>query len=253
MKEFDKLSQINESYSKDIYFIADADNGILVHLGTVALSTDICYIESLSVEDGDITMSKFKDICKTFKPDHIEFGMPGFIDFSDEFCSLLTKKGVKQITDSTFSFSINCSPSNYALLPLKDWIVFEVVSNPDMNLSEIISMAKSRKGHRMFFTTNYCDDKSFNILASSNIEVTIHPFMIHDLSVYIGAIFNTKSNNTRFYPFETGFGPYFFTNEEWVKICNICNKYFHRGHNIRQRDWPGFEREMIEAGFEEYL
>lgn len=36
-------------------------------------------------------------------------------------------------------------------------------------------------------------------------------------------------------------------------IATILNKYLAKGSTPRQRDIPGFEREMIEAGYEEYL
>ena len=38
-----------------------------------------------------------------------------------------------------------------------------------------------------------------------------------------------------------------------ANISNIVNKHLKMGSNIRQRDIPGFEQEMIDAGFEDYL
>ena len=37
---------------------------------------------------------------------------------------------------------------------------------------------------------------------------------------------------------------------QWHKLCDIVQKHFEMGRNIRQRDIPGFEQEMIEAGLE---
>lgn len=42
-------------------------------------------------------------------------------------------------------------------------------------------------------------------------------------------------------------------HKDITKIYQMLNEHLQMGNNIRQRDIPGFERKMIEAGLEQYL
>lgn len=38
-----------------------------------------------------------------------------------------------------------------------------------------------------------------------------------------------------------------------VDIINLLDYHLRLGNNVRQRDWPGFQKKLIEAGFEEFI
>lgn len=90
-----------------------------------------------------------------------------------------------------------------------------------------------------------------------NITLSIDHMLMTDVITFIFnwkgdpifSIGNYKSTNSTI----TIGGESYGISERLKEVLNLIGTYYSKGTNKRQRNYPDFEREMIEAGFECYL
>ena len=255
MTHFKKLAQINEEFGgKKIRLIGDQDN---VFVTGFNFSGGILKIDD--EYDDDDSYDKKIDICC----DSIEMGEEVYsLIIDDALFEKLKKYGITKIIMQDQQYGgilFSCSHHNLNNFIYKSNKILEtgyignlVTAQQFSNwCSESVNFNlymphKSTIADFISFFNKCSKDEFTRIICMSTNTQDQAEFIRTLIHTPVDLSFLTLiSREFEYYDSHNGSIP--------VTILKIVEKYLHKGKNIRQRDIPGFEQEMIDAGFEEYL
>ena len=233
----------------------------------------------LYVHQGDIAQSRLLELYDAVEYT-LTFFSPNkrdtFIVFDDKLGEFLTSNRLtfNNINFNLFYYAVGCSEKYYHLFA-SSHMQSTFIEHHEMNGELLIKRFKehySDGSFKYFYPQGHLKSKTmdhFLSFPSSSGPIFIR-YEQYQPSDVIRFLLHSKYNpkaistlNINFYDEGVNPNPDHIaihtidsrhnTVTGWSTVLNIVWKHVKMGNNARQRDIPGFEQEMIDAGFEKYL